>query len=176
MVGSVPKVIAETPRLILREMVPGDFAALHALFSCPEVMRFSLAGPLTEEQTRERLAKDQQSYAEHGYGKWAVVLKETGEMIGICGVSLTSVDGPPAPELGYRLIKSMWGKGYAVEAGRAALAYCWQDLKLPELVAFVEPANGGSIKVLEKLGFVYQREAPWHGRTVKVFRVGAGEF
>ncbi len=170
MTKAEPKIIAETERLILRELVPDDLAAMHALFGCPEVMKFSLAGPLTLEQTRERLAKDMRHYAEHGYGKWAIVLRETGAMIGLGGVSVTVVDGPPAPELGYRLIKSMWGKGYAMEAGRATLDYWVKEVKLPELQAFVEPANTASVNVLEKLGFTYLREASWHGKTVKMFR------
>ncbi|MCD6050909.1 MAG: ynaD [Verrucomicrobia bacterium] len=99
-----------------------------------------------------------------------LILRERNEVIGMCGVSVTVVDGPPTPELGYRLIKSMWGKGYAMEAGRATLDYWFNEVKLPELMAFVEPANAASVKVLEKLGFTYLREASWHGKTVKTFR------
>lgn len=162
----------ETARLVLREFAPEDFPAVHALFSCPQVMRFSVSGPLTPTQSRERLDDFLRAYAEHGFGKWAIVLRATGEVIGGCGPALTVIDdegGLPARELGYRLRTEHWGRGLATEAAGAALDHCFKRLRFPHVLGFVEPANVASVRVLTKIGMRPQRNAVWHGRPVDVF-------
>ena len=156
-------------RLVLREFTPADFAAVHALLSCPDVMRFSASGPFTLAQSHEWLERSLASYAEHGFGKWAVVLRATGEVIGCCGPALTVIDGPPERELGYRLRPEHWGVGLATEAAAAALGHCFKHLGFTSLLGFVEPANTASARVLTRVGMAYQRGAVWQGHAVDIY-------
>lgn len=162
-----------TPRLVLRHFALDDLEAAHALYSDPEVMRFSVSGPSASvEATRAILEANIASYAEHRFGKWAVALRTNGEFIGYCGVALATVDGPaPAPELGYRLFPKFQGHGYATEAGKVALEHCFSLLRLPRVLGLVEPENHASVRVLHKLGMTRQRQIVWHGKTTDVYAV-----
>jgi [ribosomal protein S5]-alanine N-acetyltransferase len=95
------------------------------------------------------------SYAKNGFGLCLVVLKETGESIGMCGLIrreyLEDVD------IGYALLPRFWSKGYASEAARAVKKYARDVVGLKRMVAIVDPANEGSIRVLEKLGLHYEK-------------------
>ena len=93
------------------------------------------------------------SYAKHGFGLWRVVEKATGEAIGICG--LIKRDGLDFPDLGYAILERAWGRGYAEEAARASLDYGRKILGMGRIVAITVPGNVGSIRVLEKVGFVF---------------------
>jgi ribosomal-protein-alanine N-acetyltransferase len=158
-----------TPRLLLREFVATDFDAWHVLLSCPRVMEFSGTGVLTPEQSRERLEGIIARYAAQGFGKWAVVTADSGEMIGYCGVELTIVENAPVRELGFRFRPEFWGHGYASEAGRAVLNHCFTALGWTEVFAFVEPENVRSVHVLTKLGFRFQRIAQWQHLLVQLY-------
>lgn len=162
-----------TRRLWLREFVDADFGVLHALLSCPRVMEFSGSGVLSPSQARERLEGFIASYAAHGFGKWAVVESDSGHVIGYCGVELTVVDGAPVRELGFRFRPECWGRGYATEAGRAVLHRCFTVLGWLEVLAFVEPANVRSTRVLTKLGFQFQRATQWQHLPVHLYRAPA---
>lgn len=155
--------------MLLREFTPADLVAVHALLSCPQVMRFSASGPLTPAQSRKWLEGVLAAYAEHGFGKWAVVLRATSEVIGCCGPALTVIDGPPERELGYRLRPEHWGGGLATEAAAAALDHCFMHLGFTSLLGFVEPANTASARVLTKIGMTYQRGAVWRGHPVDIY-------
>ena len=91
------------------------------------------------------------SYARHGHGLMAVVLKETGEPIGMCG--LLKRDNLDHPDLGYAFLPEFWSKGYALEAARAVL----EDAKRERVLAIVSQGNAASIRLLEKLGFAFVR-------------------
>ena len=160
-----------TPRLVLRQFTLDDLEAAHALYSDPEVMRFSSSEPSTSlEATRAILEAHLASYAEHNFGKWAVAVRTTGEFIGYCGVALATIDGPESePELGFRLLPRFQGQGYATEAGKVALDHCFSFLRLPRVLGVVEPGNQPSVRVLLKLGMTYQRQTLWHGKTTDVY-------
>ncbi len=159
-----------TSRLLLREFVESDLPAIKSLLSCPRVMEFSSTGPLSDTGCRERLDDFIRAYSKDGFGKWAVVLRASGEVIGYCGPELTAIDGPPVPELGFRLRTESWGFGYATEAASGALDHCFNKLGFMDMLAFIEPANVRSRSVLTKLGFRYQRRAHWLGHVVEIFK------
>ena len=94
------------------------------------------------------------SYAKNGFGLMAVTLKETGEPIGMCG--LIKRDTLDDVDIGYAFLPTFWSKGYAVEAARAVMGTA-KALGLKRVVAIVDPANAGSIRVLEKLGMTFER-------------------
>lgn len=162
-----------TPRLVLRTWTLDDLPAAHTIYSHPEAMRWSPAGPSpSSEATRAILEGHFASYAQHGIGKWAVALRASGEIIGDCGVVMVPVhDLTPEPELGYRLLPEFQGQGYATEAGKAALAHCLTLVGLPRVLGIVEPANAASVRVLLKLGMTFQGQTLWHGKTVEIYAI-----
>lgn len=95
------------------------------------------------------------SYEKNGFGLWAIVLKETNETIGMGG--LIRRDALEDVDIGYALLSRFWSKGYAVEAALAVTAYAKEEVGLKRLVAIVDPANQGSIRVLEKIGLRYEK-------------------
>lgn len=95
------------------------------------------------------------SYERHGFGLELVRLKHGGTPIGMCG--LLKREELIDPDLGFAYVPEHWGNGYALEAGRAVLADGWRRCRLPRVAAITAPGNVGSIAVLERLGFVFER-------------------
>ncbi|SFI87296.1 GNAT family N-acetyltransferase [Planctomicrobium piriforme] len=146
-------VIRETERLVLRELAPGDAVELFRIYSDPEVMRFMGAGPVSVEQERAGIESHiQNSYARHGYGLWGVVERESGTLIGRCGLLSCELHARAETEISYLLDRPYWRQGYASEACRAIMSMAFDELRLPRLLAFVAPANVASRRVAERLG------------------------
>ena len=154
-----------TPRLKLRRFTAEDAPAMFRLGSDPVVMRYIGSPPM--QTIAEALVYLQShplaDYQRTGFGRLAMVWPATGEIIGFCG--LKWVDEINGFDLGYRLLQPYWGQGLAVEASLAVLADARQRvLKCPQgqaqqqVYGLVHPQNQGSIRVLEKLGFAYQRD------------------
>ncbi len=102
-------------------------------------------------------------------------MKSEKRLIGYCGIAIELIDGQLETELGYRLSEKYWGKGLATEAAQAALQYGLDRLKLPYIIAVVEPANYASIRVIEKLGMKYCKQTYFQGFQVNVYRMSADE-
>jgi ribosomal-protein-alanine N-acetyltransferase len=145
--------IVEAERLALREWTAEDAGALFAVASDPEVMRYVGDGRpwAGVGRAREWLGWMAECYRRNGYGRWAVVEREGGRLVGSCGFWPLAETGEV--DFGYLLARDCWGRGYATEAGRAALAYGFGRLGFGEVVARVLPENAASGRVLEKLGF-----------------------
>lgn len=129
------------------------------IWSDPEVMRYIGTGqPKTSvEEVQAWIDRMSAHHELHGFGFWAVVEKRTGQLIGSCGMGYQRDGGLPL-EFGYTLARSRWGQGYATEAAAACLRYAFDILRLPELLASVDSRNVASQRVLEKIGFTFQRE------------------
>ena len=142
----------ETSRLILRMMKAEDIDALLRIFTDPNVMA-SFGGELF---SREQMARWLQRNLEHqeafGYGLFSVILKETGELIGDCGLERMEVEGRKVAELGYDLRSDHWNRGYATESAAAVRDYAFRVLQLPELVSLIRIGNQASRRVAEKVG------------------------
>ena len=144
--------ICETERLILRTLELDDLDSVMNFWGDIEVMKYCGGAG-----TREREFKALQYYIlmqeERGFSPYLAMLKETGEIIGVCGFN------PPTngydTELMYHLAKKYWGKGYATEAAIACIDYAKKHLKIKKIGASIDPENNASQKVLEKLGFNY---------------------
>lgn len=143
--------VITTPRLVLRRWAAADLDALHALLSDPVTMRFWPA-PLTIEQARSWLDRALQSYADVGYGRWALHLRADNTLIGDCGIIPNMVNGALENDLGYIVHHPYWGVGYAPEAAAACLAYARDTLGLKRLVANMAVDNTPSARVAEKIG------------------------
>jgi RimJ/RimL family protein N-acetyltransferase len=161
--------VIDTGRLILRRFTLDDLQAFYQLASRPEIIRYAQSTPVASlEEARELMkAAPFHDYAAYGYGRFACVWKETGDVIGFSGLKF--VPEISDTELGYRFFPEYWGTGLATEAGRASIEFARADLGLKRLVAMVHPENVASARVVEKLGFSIERKLPYSGlRGVEV--------
>jgi GrpB-like predicted nucleotidyltransferase (UPF0157 family)/predicted acetyltransferase len=133
---------------------------MHALRADPDVARW-LGGPHDRERARELLERHMEHEREHGFALWAVVERASGEVIGHCG--LQHLEGGPEIEVGWALLPSRWGRGYATEAARTAVAFGFDTVGLDEIVAVTLPDNDRSRRVMEKLGMTYAGRGVYFG-------------
>jgi len=143
--------ILETERLVLREMTPGDREALRAVISDPETMRY-YPEPYNERGVNRWLEWSRENYANFGFGLWAVCLKESGDMIGDCGITMQHIDGWIRPEIGYHINKRFWRQGYAHEAGIAVRDYAFTHTPFCTLYSYMNAENVPSCSTAESLG------------------------
>ncbi len=148
--------VLETERLILRRLTPDDLEALHRIFSDSSTMSF-WAAPFTEDDTRRWILRALRYYETLGFGRWAVVLKETGELIGDCGILRTEVDGKMEHDLGYVIHHPCWGSGYATEAAEACKHYAIETFGIRRLVANMPVEHTASARVAEKIGMTLEK-------------------
>lgn len=146
------KIILETKRLRLREMTQNDLDALCAILCDPDVMRAAYETPFTREGAQGWLERHLMRYKVYGFGLWAVVLKETGEMIGQCGLTWQDWKGTPLLELGYLFQKAHWGKGYAAEAAAACRDYAFTVLHEDAVHSMIRDTHTASQNVAKRLG------------------------
>lgn len=163
--------IAETPRLQLRHFEPEDVLPLLHILADPEVMRFSVAGPKTAEQTQQLVDTCRAEYQTNSYALYAVIHKEDQRVIGYCGFMPQIVNDVQEVELGYRLHPEYWGCSLGTEAARAAVKYAADTLNLKRLVAVVEADNIGSVQVALRAGFHKETETEWRGLSVGVYAI-----
>lgn len=151
MVKSPPPI--ETARLRLRQWRDADRGPFAALNSDPEVMEYFPA-PIGRAASDASVDRSQAHIAEHGWGNWAVERTASGQFIGFVGLSVPRRVLPfsPCVEIGWRLARAFWGKGYATEAARTALHFGFETLGLPEIVSFTALGNARSRAVMERIG------------------------
>lgn len=142
----------ETKRLFLRPMLATDFSALHLIFTDDKVMAAFNHPPFTRDQMQHWLQRNLNHQNEFGCGLFSVILKETGELIGDCGLEQMEVDGMQAAELGYDFRSDYWNQGFATEAVVAVRDYAFDILRLPQLISLIRVGNIASKRVAEKVG------------------------
>jgi ribosomal-protein-alanine N-acetyltransferase len=148
-----------TARLTLRPFRLTDASAMDHLFGDPEVMRFG-PGLQNPQWVRDWLRFRILEFKEEAKTNvWAVERTLHPVVLGYCGLFYyPELLGSPETEIGYRLIRSYWGQGYATEAAIAVCDYAFKQLGLSRLVAMIDPDNLASIRVAEKLGMTYERD------------------
>ena len=163
----------QTERLLLRRPTQADLEFLADLFSRPELVAHRPdPTPDTPQQSAARLARDIDHWDRHGFGRWAVEVNE--KLIGFGGVTLSSdFDGL---NLSYHLHPETWGHGYATELGRGSLRAAFGPLRADRVIALARPANPASRRVLEKCGFVFEREIMLHGAPTGLYAFPAAKF
>lgn len=147
----------ETERLILRDMTEDDFDALYAILSDAETMQHYPA-PFGKERVRAWIERNRERYRTDGFGLWAVVLKETGEVIGDCGLTLQNIHGKMLPEIGYHIRKDLWRKGYAGEAAAECMRFAFEALRMPTVYSYMKYTNAASYGVAVKNGMHFVEE------------------
>jgi RimJ/RimL family protein N-acetyltransferase len=161
-------VIFETPRLFLRRFTEEDAPLIYKLNSDPEIVKYVHEPILeNENQAKEILINNILPQYKLNLGRWAIHTKSDYEFIGWCG--LKYIKETEITDLGYRLLKAAWGKGYATEAAQYTLIYGLRDLKINEITGMAHIENIASIRVLEKIGMKFSREEIIDGQPVKVY-------
>ena len=170
---SVPTL--RTERLVLRAWTPADRIPFAALNADPDVVRWVGDGtPLTRASSDDLVDRIEAHWRARGFGLWAVEERAGGAFVGFAGLAvpwfLPAV--LPAVEVGWRLARGAWGRGYATEAGRAALGHAFGDLELAEVIATIFPDNLQSVRVAEKLGMAFTglRLHPAVRREIAIYR------
>ncbi|MFF8398987.1 GNAT family N-acetyltransferase [Streptomyces sp. NPDC016172] len=164
-----------TERLWLRQWREADLDPLAEMDADPDVMRYIGDGsPGTRERTAAALARVRATWDERGYGLFAAEETATGELVGWVGLAVPAFlpEIMPAVEIGWRLRRRSWGRGYATEAAREVLAFAFDEgeADLDRVVSICHVDNHASIRVMTKLGMTSDRitRVPAHGRPVQV--------
>ena len=142
--------VLETERLLLRELRLDDAEAVFAVFDDPYAQRWypHLA---EREAVDDWVARNLERYAENGFGLWALLLKQDGELIGDCGLTLQDVEGRPELEVGWHVRADQRGRGLASEAGRACLDWGMRRTDYRRIVSLVHVENPASGAVAQKV-------------------------
>ena len=143
--------VLETERLYLREMNQSDFTQLSKILQDESTM-YAYNGAFCNNETQDWLDRQIARYHEYGFGLWAVVLKETEEMIGQCGLTMQSWKDRQVLEIGYLLQKVHWHKGYAIESAKACKEYAFTKLNADEVFSIIRDTNTASQKVALRNG------------------------
>jgi [ribosomal protein S5]-alanine N-acetyltransferase len=153
----VAPAVIETPRLRGERIGPEHEAALTALLGDPRVGA-TLGGVRSPDDVRRGIARHGDGWDAHGFDYWMFLERETGAPVGRGGLSHTHVGGRDEIEVGWAVMPELWGVGYATEIGGASVRVAFDVLGLPDVVAYTLIDNLASRRVMEKLGFGYERE------------------
>jgi ribosomal-protein-alanine N-acetyltransferase len=162
--------IAETARLILREVESSDIEALARIFADPRVMYFG-PGVRTRDETAEWIEAMRGRYVARGRGLWGVVSKADAALVGVCGLMEQVVEERERVEVGYRMARECQGRGFATEAARAARDHAFARWDLDNVISIIEPGNVASIRVAEKNGMTVERLIEMWNRPVRIYAV-----
>jgi [ribosomal protein S5]-alanine N-acetyltransferase len=156
--------IIETERLRLLPWTETDRRDFERLATDAQVVRFITGGiPYVANRVDEFLERQMRQQEQFGYSLWRVVVKDTGQFAGFCGLQTIADTGEP--EIGWWLLPEQWKKGIATEAGKAALDWGFRVNKMPIVVAVANPANVASLAVMRRLGMKADGEMPYRGQT-----------
>ncbi len=168
-------VVLETERLRFATWREDDWKEFRKLTSDPLVVRYLGTGePWPDERVQEFVARQCANWEKHRICLWKLLPKDSDALIGICG--LQRLPEGPDVEIGWWLAPSQWGKGFATEAAREALAYGFKVSHLERIVAIAQAANRDSLRVMERIGMRFEREAMHKGLRVVLYAMERSMF
>jgi len=166
-------IVTVTERLVLREFSPDEAEAMFSLNADPEVVRYTGDRPFHDLDEARQLLATYSSYRERGYGRWSVYVASTNEYIGFCGLAYRAETDEV--DLGFRLYRAQWGRGYATEAGRAALEIGFHRYDLDRIVGRAMRENVASHRTLKRLGMRWVSAFERDGYTWDQYEITASE-
>ena len=162
----IPELVTE--RLLLRGLKLSDLDAYAAISADPDVRRYLGDGrPLERPAVWREMALLLGHWRLRGFGQWAVVTRETGDLVGRAG--LWQPEGWPGLEVGWVLGRQHWGRGFATEAARAALHHAFSGLGARRVISLIHPDNERSIRVAQRLGERFERRVELSGTLHHVY-------
>ena len=156
-----------TKRLLLRRWTDDDREDFARISADPEVMRYRFA-PLSHQESDALIDQIEASFEENGFGLWAVERLEDGRLLGFTGFGTSDFGAPfcPAIDIGWTLVRDVWGHGYATEGAVAAMNFAFNELQLDQVVAHTTQLNERSQAVMRRLGMTHDPgddfDAPWY--------------
>ncbi|CAL2095330.1 GCN5-related N-acetyltransferase [Tenacibaculum sp. 190524A02b] len=162
------KVVLETERLLLREFIISDAISFYELNSDKEVMKYTGDIPFKNVEEAQCFLENYKDYTKNGFGRWAVICKDTNTFIGWCGLKRNEEN---LVDIGFRFFKNFWNKGYATEAAKACLYYGFNSLGLKEIIGRASIENVASIRVLEKLEMKQWKKGIFEGVDKAVYYI-----
>ena len=159
-----------TEHLLLRRPVPEDVADLVVLHLDEQVMA-TLGGVRTPEQTREYHQQMLDHWQQHGFGLWIACDLETGRFAGRGGLRHTEFDGRDEVEVAYTLAREFWGRGLATEMAAESVRVAFEELRLADLVCYTLTTHLASRRVMEKVGFRFERHGERDGHPLVFYRL-----
>ena len=164
----IPEIVTE--RLLLRAFKEDDLKAYSEMCADVETMKYIGKGkPLSTEESWRSMAFILGHWLLRGYGLWAVEEKDSGHFIGRVG--LFYPEGWPGIEVGWTLVRSFWGRGYATEAAESALKWGFANTQVQELISLIIPENQASIKVSQRLGQTFSKQVVVHERIANLYSI-----
>jgi len=163
------KHILETSPLILRELDSKDAKNFYDLNSNPNVIKYTGNSAFKNVEEAKEFLENYTDYKFNGYGRWAVILKTTDKFIGWCGLKFDELENET--DIGFRFFEEEWNKGYATESAIACIHYGFEKLKLKRIIGRAMKENVGSIKVLEKIGLEYEKNAVLAGKDAVIYKI-----
>ena len=167
--------LLETERLILRELSDADYESLYSVLADSDIMQHY---PYTFDESRVRawITKNIERYRVFGFGLWAVVLKESGEMIGDCGITMQSINGFIRPEIGYHISKKFQRRGFATEAAKMCRDWAFNNTPFGMLFSYMKKSNVASAAVARAVGMHKIDEyTDSEGDITEVYCISRGE-
>ncbi len=158
-----------TERLHLRPISAADFEGHARITADPEVMRYITGAALSRAEAWWNVARYMGHWQIRGFGMWGVTERSTGELIGHMG--FLEPEGGRGFELGWALARPAWGRGYALEGTRAAVAHAFTVLKRTHIACVIHPENSRSIRVAERLGARLEREITEADKTLLIYGI-----
>ena len=167
--------ILHTNRLIIREYTPNDFDSLFEILSDGETMKY-YPRPYNESGTQRWINWCLDSYRKHGFGLWALQLKDSGTFIGDCGISMQNIDGEVLPEIGYHINKSFWRQGYAKEACAAVKDWLFENTEFDCVYSYMNRENIASCATAAANGMTKVKEYYDGEEFLCVYRITRDEW
>ncbi|WP_040282396.1 GNAT family N-acetyltransferase [Psychroserpens damuponensis] len=161
--------ILETNRLILRELHINDAQHFYNLNLNQNVIKYTGNSAFKNIQEAKEFLENYQDYKLNGYGRWAVIQKETNEFIGWCGLKFGEIENET--DIGFRFFEKEWNKGFATESAKACINYGFKHLNLKRIIGRAMKENFGSIKVLEKIGMAYERDTIFLEKDAVIYKI-----
>ena len=151
--------LLQTARIFLREFTYDDFDSLFEILSDEDVMKY-YPKPFDAERVKGWIEWNLENYKKYGFGLWAVCLKDSGKLIGDCGITMQNIDGEQLPEIGYHIHKDFWQQGFASEAACAVRDWAFKNTQFESLYSYMKYSNIPSIKTALKIGMKKLKEYP----------------
>lgn len=161
----------ETERLRLGTWEDSDIERFRPIATDPRVMRFITGGiPWPDERIALFISRNQEVFRIHGFCRWKLEEKSSGEMAGFCGLGF--LPEFPDPEIGWWVAASRWGQGLASEAARAAFDHATKTCGVKRLISVAHPDNVGSVRIMRKLGLGFEKAFEHHGQPAVMYGYG----
>jgi len=163
-----------TDRLTFRELTPEDLDIVVSQLGDARVM-WMVPVPWTREQCRVWIDDNVGWYRDLGYGSYLIFDRGSGDFVGECGMNPVEVEGLPEVEIGYNVRPDLWGHGLASEAALACLEFARTIVRLPRVIALIDPRNDRSMRTSARIGMAFEREATTRDKRYALWSVDLGK-